>query len=285
MNKKRRLSPRSQAFHEVERQLEQSKMIARDPVESEIIAEEIESAKIERNRLLKEGTLGKQKTESKTQAEPPNHDFLSSLLELGEVDPARAKAVFDGLNVESKYNFLLPFAKTPEDRQALLLLLTHEKKETGVQDIIDVVKHIQSLTPVQETEIEKIIAAFEIVNCITPPAEEPVNEEFMDYVKAEFESWANNREKNTADFEAEITKIKLKRERDRVEILWKTYTSPNRPKKSDEDKLRFAEYLISPIIGKIDSIIAAVEVPVEEETLEAPVESGEPTNPIETLRN
>ncbi len=47
------LSLRSQPFHEVERQLEQLKMIAKKPVELKII-EEIEWAQKERDRMLRE---------------------------------------------------------------------------------------------------------------------------------------------------------------------------------------------------------------------------------------
>ena len=144
---------------------------------------------------------------------------------------------------------------------SLLPFLKNDK--TDIQDAIDTVKTMQSFTPspVQESEMEKIIAAIKIVKYLTPPPKPPSPEEVMSVVQPFFESLSKNSAKNMADFEAEITKIKLKRERDRVEILWKTYT--NLPKKSDEDKLRFAEYLVTPIINKIESVIDAINTASE----------------------
>ncbi|TET25822.1 MAG: hypothetical protein E3J73_05575 [Candidatus Bathyarchaeum sp.] len=66
------------------------------------------------------------------------------------------------------------------------------------------------------------------------------------------------REKNRAAFEAELTKIKANRERDRVETLWKIYTDPNRPKKSEEEKLRYAEYLVTPVLKIMEPILEKI---------------------------
>ena len=163
--------------------------------------------------------------------------------------------------MESKYNLLLPFAKTPADRQTLLLLLTNEKKETGAKDIVEIAKHIQSLTPVQETELERITGLIEIAKYLTPAPKGPSEKMIRGHLQEITDLYTKSmeeREKNRAAFEAEMTKIKANRERDRVETLWKIYTNPNLPKKSVEEKLRYAAYLLTPVIKTLEPILEKV---------------------------